>query len=54
MLVVNASNMDKDWNWISSHNDTGVEMKNISDENSLIAIQGPKATAISVNLHRLI
>src|SRR5665213_3478659 len=35
MLVVNASNMLKDWNWISKHNTFGVEMKNISDETSL-------------------
>jgi aminomethyltransferase len=43
LLVVNASNIDKDWNWISKHNDLGVEMKNISDDYSLLAIQGPKA-----------
>jgi len=43
MLVVNASNIDKDWNWISSHNTKGVDMKNISDRTSLLAIQGPKA-----------
>jgi aminomethyltransferase len=43
LLVVNASNIDKDWNWISSHNDMGVEMTNASDEYSLLAIQGPKA-----------
>ncbi len=42
-IVVNASNMEKDWNWISSHNDLGVEMENLSDEYSLLAIQGPKA-----------
>ncbi|MGH1336435.1 MAG: glycine cleavage system aminomethyltransferase GcvT [Aureispira sp.] len=42
MLVVNASNIDKDWNWIAQHNTAGVEMKNISDETSLLAIQGPK------------
>ena len=42
-LVVNASNIEKDWNWISSHNDLGVEMNNLSDEYSLLAIQGPKA-----------
>jgi aminomethyltransferase len=46
LLVVNASNMDKDWNWIASHNDTGAEMKNVSDEYSLLAVQGPKATAL--------
>jgi len=43
LLVVNASNIDKDWNWISSKNDVGAEMRNISDEYSLLAIQGPKA-----------
>ena len=43
MLVVNASNIDKDWNWISAHNDLGVTMKNLSDGYSLLAIQGPKA-----------
>jgi len=42
-LVVNASNIEKDWNWISSHNDLGVEMTNVSDELSLLAVQGPKA-----------
>ncbi|MFM8243773.1 MAG: glycine cleavage system aminomethyltransferase GcvT [Crocinitomicaceae bacterium] len=42
-LVVNASNIEKDWNWISSHNDLGVDMKNLSDDYSLLAIQGPKA-----------
>jgi aminomethyltransferase len=44
MLVVNASNIEKDWNWISKYNDLGVEMKNISDRTSLLAVQGPKAT----------
>ncbi len=43
VLVVNASNIEKDWNWISSHNDVGAEMKNLSDDFSLLAIQGPKA-----------
>ena len=42
-LVVNASNIQKDWEWISSHNDLGVEMEDVSDEYSLLAIQGPKA-----------
>ena len=44
MLVVNASNIEKDWNWISEHNTFGVEMKDISDRTSLLAVQGPKAT----------
>ncbi len=43
MLVVNASNIDKDWDWISKHNNLGVTMENRSDEYSLLAIQGPKA-----------
>ena len=43
LLVVNASNIEKDWDWISSHNDLDVEMKNLSDDYSLLAIQGPKA-----------
>ena len=43
MLVVNASNIEKDWDWISSHNTDGVSMKNISDDISLLAVQGPKA-----------
>ena len=43
MLVVNASNIEKDWNWISSHNTEGVEMHNISDKTGLLAVQGPKA-----------
>lgn len=43
MLVVNASNIEKDWNWIQKFNDKGVEMHNISDKTSLLAVQGPKA-----------
>ena len=46
MLVVNAGNINKDWNWISSFNDKGVEMHNISDKTCLLAIQGPNATKI--------
>ena len=46
MLVVNASNIEKDWNWISQHNDEKVEMHNISDKTCLLAIQGPNATKI--------
>ena len=46
MLVVNASNIEKDWNWISSFNDKGVEMHNISEKTSLLAIQGPNACKI--------
>ncbi|MVZ65824.1 glycine cleavage system aminomethyltransferase GcvT [Sphingobacterium sp. DK4209] len=43
LLVVNASNIEKDWNWISKYNTYGVEMKDISDKTSLFAVQGPKA-----------
>ncbi|RXF69172.1 glycine cleavage system aminomethyltransferase GcvT [Arcticibacter tournemirensis] len=46
MLVVNASNTEKDWNWISKYNNYGVEMKDISDRTSLLAVQGPKATEV--------
>jgi len=44
MLVVNASNIDKDWDWISSHNTMGAELVNVSDAISLLAVQGPKAS----------
>ena len=44
ILVVNASNIDKDWAWITSHNDTGAVMENRSDSLSLLAVQGPLAT----------
>ena len=46
MIVVNASNIEKDWNWIVSHNIKNVEMHNISDKTCLLAIQGPNATKI--------
>ncbi len=46
MLVVNASNIEKDWNWIASFNKHKAEMHNISDKTCLLAIQGPRATAI--------
>lgn len=46
MLVVNASNIEKDWNWIQQYNDKKVEMHNISDETCLLAVQGPNATRI--------
>lgn len=55
LLVVNAGNIDKDWNWIVKHNTSNVDMKNISDQTSLLAVQGPKAISTlqkltSVNL----
>ena len=43
LLVVNASNIEKDWDWINSKNTMGAEMRNISDAYSLLAVQGPKA-----------
>lgn len=43
LLVVNASNIDKDWAWINKHNTMGAELRNLSDDYSLLAIQGPKA-----------
>jgi aminomethyltransferase len=46
MVVVNASNIEKDWNWISKHNTANVEIHNISAKTCLLAIQGPNATKI--------
>ncbi len=46
MLVVNASNIEKDWNWINKHNTHKAEMHNISEKTCLLAIQGPNATKI--------
>ena len=43
MLVVNASNIEKDWNWLVEHNTMGAGLENISDNISLFAVQGPKA-----------
>ena len=43
LLVVNSSNIEKDWNWIQSKNDVGAEMRDLSEDYSLLAIQGPKA-----------
>jgi len=46
MVVVNASNIEKDWNWFQKHNTENVEMHNISDQTGLLAVQGPNATKI--------
>ncbi len=46
MLVVNASNIEKDWKWISGHNEKKAELHNISEKTCLLAIQGPNATKI--------
>ena len=43
LMVVNASNIEKDWNWITTHNAFDCKLTNVSDEYSLLAIQGPKA-----------
>lgn len=53
MLVVNASNIEKDWNWISRFNTRQVEMHNVSDKTCLLAIQGPNATRILQSLTSL-
>lgn len=58
LLVVNASNIEKDWDWITAHNDLDVEMKNLSEDYSLLAIQGPKAveamqSLTSINLSEI-
>lgn len=50
MLVVNASNIQKDWNWIKRHNTEGAEMHDISEKTCLLAIQGPNATRILQSL----
>src|SRR5215213_2216647 len=46
MIVVNASNIEKDWNWIQKHNTKKAEMHNISEKTCLLAVQGPNATKI--------
>ena len=46
MLVVNAANIEKDLAWVETHNETGAEVENISDDTALIALQGPKAIDI--------
>ncbi len=45
LIVVNASNIEKDWNWIAQHNTEKVEIKDLSEETCLFAVQGPNATA---------
>lgn len=46
LIVVNASNIEKDWNWFTKYNTHEVEMKNISDQTCLFAVQGPKAASV--------
>lgn len=50
MLVVNASNIDKDWEWINKHNTFDAQLKNVSHQYSLLAVQGPKAIEAMQNL----
>jgi len=45
MLVVNASNIKKDWDWINQNNSFDAQLEDISDRTTLLAVQGPKATA---------
>jgi aminomethyltransferase len=53
LIVVNASNIEKDWNWISKFNTKGAVMKNISDDICLFAVQGPKATGVLQKLTKV-
>ena len=54
LLVVNASNIEKDWNWISKYNEEfGAELRDLSDDYSLLAIQGPKAVEAMQSLSSL-
>src|SRR5258705_12782100 len=50
MLGVNASNIDKDWTWVTSHSVGRAEWKNVSDETALLAVHGPKAEALAARL----
>ncbi len=50
MLVVNASNIEKDWDWIAKHNTDNAEMHNISEDTCLLAVQGPNATKVLQSL----
>jgi len=50
LLVVNASNIEKDWEWVNSKNDVGAELFNASDETSQLAVQGPKALELMQKL----
>ncbi len=53
MLVVNASNIEKDWNWLQKHNTQNVEMHNISNKTALLALQGPNAIKIAQQLTKM-
>ncbi len=53
LLVVNASNIEKDWAWINKHNSMGATLRDISEDYSLLAIQGPKAVEAMQSLSRV-
>src|SRR5438105_2903292 len=53
LVVVNASNIEKDWHWISKFNAKGAVMKNISDDTCLFAVQGPKAVGVLQKLTKM-
>ena len=50
LLVVNASNIEKDWNWLQSKNDANADMRDLSEDYSLLAIQGPQAVSAMQSL----
>jgi len=52
MMVVNAANIEKDWDWVTRHNTMGAEVENLSDQYSQLAVQGPKALATLQKLTR--
>ena len=53
MLVVNAANIEKDWNWVVNQNHVGAVLENISESISQLAVQGPKAAAVLQKLTRV-
>jgi len=53
LMVVNASNIEKDWGWISKYNTNGADLKNVSDEYCLFAVQGPKAVGVLQKLTKV-
>jgi aminomethyltransferase len=53
LLVVNASNIENDWNWIQKNNDLGADLENISEQMSLLAVQGPKANDLLQQLTKI-
>jgi len=53
LLVVNAANIEKDWNWLQEHRDAGVELKNVSSATALLAVQGPDSFAVLQELTQI-